>query len=58
MRTVKKANLLRLHFGENDRYNGKPNTRALRGRPWPALRSNQHLETTGESQIIRICQLN
>jgi len=24
MRTVKKAKLLRLHFGENDRYNGKP----------------------------------
>jgi len=24
MRTVKKAKLLRLHFGESDRYNGKP----------------------------------
>jgi PII-like signaling protein len=24
MRTVKKAKLLRLHFGEGDRYNGKP----------------------------------
>jgi PII-like signaling protein len=24
MRTVKKAKLLRLHVGENDRYNGKP----------------------------------
>ncbi len=24
MRTVKKAKLLRLHFGEDDRYNGKP----------------------------------
>ena len=24
MRTVKKATLLRLHFGESDRYNGKP----------------------------------
>jgi uncharacterized protein len=24
MRTVKKANLLRLHFAESDRYNGKP----------------------------------
>jgi PII-like signaling protein len=24
MRTVKKAKLLRLHFGENDRYLGKP----------------------------------
>jgi uncharacterized protein len=24
MRTIKKAKLLRLHFGEGDRYNGKP----------------------------------
>src|ERR1700689_381921 len=24
MRTVKKAKLLRLHFGESDQYNGKP----------------------------------
>ena len=24
MRTVKKAKILRLHFGEGDRYNGKP----------------------------------
>jgi len=24
MRTVRKAKLLRLHFGESDRYNGKP----------------------------------
>ena len=24
MRTVKKAKLLRLHFGESDRYKGKP----------------------------------
>jgi len=24
MRTIKKAKLLRLHFGESDRYNGKP----------------------------------
>ena len=24
MRTVKRAKLLRLHFGESDRYNGKP----------------------------------
>jgi len=24
MRTVKKSKLLRLHFGESDRYNGKP----------------------------------
>ena len=24
MRTVKRAKLLRLHFGENDQYNGKP----------------------------------
>ena len=24
MRTVKKAKLLRLHFGENDQYNGRP----------------------------------
>jgi uncharacterized protein len=24
MRTVEKAKLLRLHFGENDRYKGKP----------------------------------
>jgi hypothetical protein len=24
MRTVKKAQLLRLHFGESDQYNGKP----------------------------------
>ena len=24
MRTVKKAKLLRLHFGESDRYNGRP----------------------------------
>ena len=24
MRTVKKARLLRLHFGESDQYNGKP----------------------------------
>ena len=29
MRTVKKAKLLRLHFGESDQYNGKPQYEAI-----------------------------
>jgi PII-like signaling protein len=32
MRTVKKAKLLRLHFGESDRYNGKPLYEAIMNR--------------------------
>ena len=32
MRTVKKAKLLRLHFGESDRYDGKPLYEAIMNR--------------------------